>query len=178
MYLLNLNRKGDVYKDDDGITGVPEFLKVLKADKLGADALKWIALVCDYDSPYRHFNEKETFKAVSKDTYGTYEWRGASRPEVQAALEKYKKLQFDPLDEQLRAFNVKIDQFTLFMNNMRVDEDSAESLQKIMIGIEKILKTRQSLLDAIERRGQRQKIQGDKGLSFLENKKEQLEETK
>ena len=59
MYLLNLNRKGDVYKDDDGITGVPEFLKVLKADKLGADALKWIALVCDYDSPYRHFNEKE-----------------------------------------------------------------------------------------------------------------------
>ncbi len=178
MYLLNLNRKGDVYKDDDGITGVPEFLKVLKSDKLGADALKWIALVCDYDSPYRHFNEKERFKAVSKDTYGTYEWRGASRPEVQAALEKYKKLQFDPLDEQLRAFNVKIDQFTLFMNNMRVDEDSAESLQKIMIGIEKILKTRQSLLDAIERRGQRQKIQGDKGLSFLENKKEQLEETK
>ena len=76
MYLLNLNRKGDVYKDDDGITGVPEFLKVLKSDKLGADALKWIALVCDYDSPYRHFNEKERFKAVSKDTYGTYEWRG------------------------------------------------------------------------------------------------------
>ena len=178
MYLLNLNRKGDVYRDDDGITGVPEFLKVLKAGKLGADALKWVALVCDYDSPYRHFNEKERFKAVSKDTYGTYEWRGASRPEVQAALEKYKKLQFDPLDEQLRAFNVKIDQFTLFMNNMRVNEDSAESLQKIMIGIEKILKTRQSLLDAIERRGQRQKIQGDKGLSFLENKKEQLEETK
>jgi len=150
MYLLKLNRKGDVYKDDDGITGVPEFLNVLNADKLGADALKWVALVCDYDSPYRHFNEKERFKAVSKDTYGTYEWRGASRPEVQAALEKYKKLQFDPLDEQLRAFNVKIDQFTLFMNNMR----------------------------AIERRGQRQKIQGDKGLSFLENKKEQLEETK
>ena len=178
MYLLKLNRKGDVYKDDDGITGVPEFLNVLNADKLGADALKWVALVCDYDSPYRHFNEKERFKAVSKDTYGTYEWRGASRPEGQAALEKYKKLQFDPLDEQLRAFNVKIDQFTLFMNNMRVDEDSAESLQKIMIGIEKILKTRQSLLDAIERRGQRQKIQGDKGLSFLENKKEQLEETK
>jgi len=178
MYLLKLNRKGDVYKDDDGITGVPEFFKVLNADKLGADALKWVALVCDYDSPYRHFNEKERFKAVSKDTYGTYEWRGASRPEVQAALEKYKKLQFDPLDEQLRAFNVKIDQFTLFMNNMRVNEDSAESLQKIMIGIEKILKTRQSLLDAIERRGQRQKIQGDKGLSFLENKKEQLEETK
>ena len=58
------------------------------------------------------------------------------------------------------------------MNNMKVNEDSAEGLQKIMIGIEKILKTRQSLLDAIERRGARQKIAGDKGLSFLERRKE------
>jgi regulator of sigma D len=76
------------------------------------------------------------------------------------------------LDEQLMAFNAKIMQFTDFMNDMIVDEDSAESLQKIMIGIEKILKTRQSLLDAIERRGERQKIAGDKNLSFLERRKE------
>ena len=44
-------------------------------------------------------------------------------------------------------------------------------LQKLMIGVEKILKTRQALLDAIERRGDRQKIAVDKGLSFLENRK-------
>jgi hypothetical protein len=58
------------------------------------------------------------------------------------------------------------------MNNMHIDEDTAEGLQKIMIGIEKIYKTRQTLVDAIERRGERQKIVGDKKLSFLENKKE------
>jgi hypothetical protein len=92
--------------------------------------------------------------------------------DLKSACDKYNELQFDPLDEQLRAFNVKIDQFTEFMNNMKVNEDSAESLQKIMIGVEKILKTRQSLLDAIERRGERQKIAGDKGLSFLERRKE------
>jgi hypothetical protein len=55
---------------------------------------------------------------------------------------------------------------------MHIDEDTAEGLQKIMIGIEKIYKTRQTLVDAIERRGERQKIVGDKKLSFLENKKE------
>ena len=172
MYLLNLNRKGDVYKDDDGITGVPEFKAVLKTEKLGPVALKWVALVFDYESPYRHYNESERKKAVSKDLYDTFKWVGEKNLTLQAACEKYKKLQFDPLDEQLMAFNAKIMQFTDFMNDMRVDEDSAESLQKIMIGIEKILKTRQSLLDAIERRGERQKIAGDKDLSFLERRKE------
>jgi len=172
MYLLNLNRKGDVYKDDDGITGVPEFLTLIKKEKFGPMALKWVALVFDYESPYRHYSESERKKAVSKDLYDTYKWVGEKNLTLLAACEKYKRLQFDPLDEQLMAFNAKIMQFTDFMNDMNVDEDSAESLQKIMIGIEKILKTRQSLLDAIERRGERQKIAGDKDLSFLERRKE------
>ena len=172
MYLLNLNRKGDLYRDDDGAAGVPEFLDVLVTEKLGVTALKWVALVYDYESPYRHYSESERKKAVSKDLYDTFKWVGQKNLTLQAACEKYKKLQFDPLDEQLIAFNVKIIQFTDYMNNMRVNEESAESLQKIMIGIEKILKTRQSLLDAIERRGERQKIAGDKDLSFLERRKE------
>jgi len=172
MYLLNLNRKGDIFKDDDGVAVVPEFLTLIKKEKFGPTALKWVALVYDYESPYRHYNEKERIKAVSKDLYDTYIWKGIKDATLKAACSKYNELQFDPLDEQLRAFNVKIDQFTEFMNNMKVNEDSAESLQKIMIGVEKILKTRQSLLDAIERRGERQKIAGDKGLSFLERRKE------
>ena len=55
---------------------------------------------------------------------------------------------------------------------MTIDEDNADKLQKIMIGITKVLQTRQTLIDAIERRGERQKIAGDKGLSFLERRKE------
>ena len=58
------------------------------------------------------------------------------------------------------------------MKAMTIDEDNADKLQKIMIGITKVLQTRQTLIDAIERRGERQKIAGDKGLSFLEEKKE------
>ena len=178
MYLIKLNRQGDIFKDDDGVTGVPEFMKVLKADKLGSTAMKWVALVCDYDSPYRHFVEDERKKAVSKDLYNKYEWYGAKRPEILAAMDKYKQLQFDPLDEQLIAFNTKISQFTTYMNNMSIYEETAEGLQKIMIGIEKIYKTRQTLVDAIDRRGERQKIAGDKKLSFLENKKEITENIK
>tara|TARA_R110000744_G_scaffold52693_4_gene112803 strand:- start:4489 stop:5022 length:534 start_codon:yes stop_codon:yes gene_type:complete len=170
MYLLRLKRKGDVYKDDDGVTGVLEFQNVLIAKNLGPAALKWVALIYDYDSPYRHFIESERVKAVSLDIYGNFEWEGKERKEIKAAIEKYKYLQFDPLDEQLLAFNRKIDQFTNFMNKMIITQDTAQDIQKIMIGIEKILKTRQTLLDAIEKRGERKKIVGDKGMSFLETK--------
>ena len=168
MYLIKLNRQGDIFKDDDGVTGIPEFMKVLKADKLGSTAMKWVALVCDYDSPYRHFVEDERKKAVSKDLYNKYEWYGVKRPEILAAMDKYKQLQFDPLDEQLIAFNTKISQFTTYMNNMSINEETAEGLQKIMIGIEKVLNTRQKLLDAIERRGERKKIKGEAKMSYLE----------
>ena len=39
-----------------------------------------------------------------------------------------------------------------------------------MIGVDKILSTRQKLLDAIERRGSRAKISGDGELNYLEKK--------
>ena len=54
------------------------------------------------------------------------------------------------------------------MRDTRINEDNAESMQKIMIGIEKVLNTRQKLLDAIERRGNRQKIKGEAKMSYLE----------
>lgn len=172
MYLLKLNRKGDIFKDDDGTTGVPEFLTLIKKEKFGPTALKWVALVCDYESPYRHYIEDERIKAVSKDLYDTFNWKGVKDVSVMAARTKYTELQFDPLDEQLIAFNNKINQFTSLIDGMHLDEENAELLQKLMIGVEKILKTRQSLLDAIDRRGERQKIVGNKGLSFLERRKE------
>ena len=170
MYLLKLNRKGDIFKDDDGVTAVPEFLTLIKKEKFGPTALKWVALVYDYESPYRHYSENERLKAVSKDLYDTYNWSGIKDATLKAACDKYNELQFDPLDEQLLAFNNKIDQFTTFMNKMIITEDTAQDLQRLMIGIEKILKTRQTLLDAIEKRGERKKIVGDKGMSLLESR--------
>tara|TARA_R110000824_G_scaffold247088_3_gene436225 strand:+ start:941 stop:1471 length:531 start_codon:yes stop_codon:yes gene_type:complete len=172
MYLLKLNKKGDIFRDDDGVTGIPEFLTLIKKEKFGPTALKWVALVYDYESPYKHYNEEERKKAVSKDLYDTFKWKGEKDPSLLIACDRYRELQFDPLDEQLLAFNKKINEFTEYMSQLPVTEDTADGLQKLMIGIEKILKTRQALLDAIERRGARQKIAGDKGLSFLERRKE------
>ena len=170
MYLLKISKKGSIHKDADAIMLIPEFRTLMRAEGMGEDAMKWVALMYDYESPYRYLNDEDRAKAISKDLFDTYNWKGEKKAVVQAAIDKYKELQFDPLDEQLIAFNQKIDQLTKYMNNTRVTEDSVEGLQKLMIGIEKILKTRQTLLDVIERRGERQKIAGDKEMSFLESK--------
>ena len=169
MYLLKLDKRGDVIQQDDGMFAVLEFIEVLEQKSLGLKAMLWVALVCDYDSPYRHFVERERIKSVSKAVFDTYNWSGISNKKIANAIIKYKELQFDPLDAQLIAFNEKIDEYTQLMRNVKINEDNAESMQKIMIGIDKVLNTRQKLLDAIERRGDRKKIQGEAKMSYLEN---------
>jgi len=72
------------------------------------------------------------------------------------------------LDAQLSAFNEKIDEYTTLLKNVKINIDNAADVQKVMIGLEKILATRQKLLDSIERRGERSKIAGNRELSYLE----------
>ena len=172
MYLIKFTSKGNIIKSDDGVMAVPEFKDVIEAEGYGPQAMKWVALVMDYDSPYRHFGEKERIRSVSLDIYGTHSWKGCFDDVVLRAMDKYKELQYDPLDEQLRAFNSKINEYTTLINNTPLNEENAESMQKIMTNLEKMLKTSQVILDTIERRGERKKIQGDRELSFLERKQE------
>jgi len=169
VYLLKLDKRGDVIQEDDGMFAIPEFRELIEQKGYGMKAMLWVALVCDYDSPYRHFVERERIKSVSKTVFDTYNWSGIKNKKIADAISKYKELQFDPLDAQLIAFNEKIDEYTQLMRNVKINEENAESMQKIMIGIDKVLNTRQKLLDAIERRGDRKKIQGEAKMSYLEN---------
>jgi hypothetical protein len=168
MYLLNLDKRGRIESGEDGIYMVPEFSALIA--ECGEKALVWVSLMHDYDSPYRHYSLKDRKRAVSRDLFDTIKWNGENKEEVVSAENKYNEMQFDPLDAQLIAFSTKIDEYTALMRNTPINDDNAESMQKLMIGIEKVLKTRQTLLDAIERRGKREKIAGDAGKSYLEKK--------
>ena len=166
MYLLNIDKRGEVIQEDDGMFVIEEFKNVV--EEFGTKGMLWVALVCDYDSPYRHFVERERIKSVNKAVFNSYSWKDSKSEIIANAVLKYRELQFDPLDAQLIAFNEKIDEYTQLMRHVKINEDNAESMQKIMIGIEKVLNTRQKLLDAIERRGERKKIKGAAKMSYLE----------
>lgn len=177
MYLLKISKKGESVTDEDnGVLGVPEFQKVLKDKKLGQKGMKFVALSQDYDSPYRYLNEKDRVRQICTDLTGKPEWADIKHPLMKAAIDKYRKLQRDPLDDQLEAFNKKIDQYTTLINEWHLDQETAEDLQKVMIGIEKLLGTRTVLLEAIERRGERKTISGEQTLSFLENREVRLKD--
>ena len=169
MYLVNLDKTGSVIMDDS-INAIEEFREVLSTRGLGAKGMLWVALFCDYDSVYRHFSEKERSRMISSNVFGDYDWKGQKNKKIADAISKYKELQFDPLDAQLLAFNEKINEYTLLMKEVTITEENAADWQKIMIGVDKILSTRQKLLDAIERRGARTKISGDGELNYLEKK--------
>jgi hypothetical protein len=169
MYLVNLDKTGKVIMDD-GIYAIEEFKEVINTKSLGEEAMLWVALYCDYDSIFRHFTESERAKAVSSEVFRDYNWKGQKNKKIADAIKKYKELQFDPLDAQLVAFNNKMNEYTTLMNTVTVTEENANDMQKTMIGIEKVLATRQKLVDAIERRGQRTKISGDAEMNYLEKK--------
>ena len=167
MYLLKISKQGNVV-DDDGIYGIPEFKSVIETSGLGTKGLMYVAYIADYDSPYRHFTEEERLKVVAKDLYDNYEWKGIKNKKIAVAILKYNELQYDPLDAQLAAFNEKINEYTSLLENTKINIDNAADIQKVMIGVDKILATRKTLLDAIERRGERSKIAGNRELSYLE----------
>lgn len=167
MYLLKISKQGNII-EDDGIYGIPEFKSVIETSGLGSKGLMYVAYIADYDSPYRHYNESERMRVVAKDLFDNYDWKGQKNKKIADAISKYKELEYDPLDAQLSAFNEKIDEYTTLLDNVKINIDNAADIQKVMIGVEKILATRQKLLDSIERRGERSKIAGNRELSYLE----------
>ena len=169
MYLVNLDKTGKVIMDDS-VYAVEEFREVLETKSLGNNGLLWVALYCDYDSIYRHFTESERARAISSAVFKNYDWVGQKNKKIANAIKKYKELQVAPLDAQLRAFNEKINEYTTLLKTVTITEENANEMQKVMIGIDKILSTRQKLLDAIERRGHRTKISGDAEMNYLEKK--------
>lgn len=167
MYLLKISKQGNII-EDDGIYGIPEFKSVMETSGLGNKGLMYVSYIADYDSPYRHYNESERMRVVAKDLFGNYDWKGAKNKKIADAIAKYKELEYDPLDAQLSAFNEKIDEYTTLLDSVKINIENAADIQKVMIGVEKILITRQKLLDSIERRGERSKIAGNRELSYLE----------
>ena len=45
MYLLNLDKRGDVIQEDDGMFAIPEFRVLIEQKGLGIKAMLWVALV-------------------------------------------------------------------------------------------------------------------------------------
>jgi hypothetical protein len=167
--LFKVEKDGNVLLQDQTIALVPELFDVYKHKDYGSRAIKWIVNMYDYNSPYRNLPEMERKEAVTQDIYDKKSWYKIEKDIIKEASEKYKKLQYDPLLEQYSVFNEKMAQFNEYVKKMPITGDNATELQKVMLGIDKIMEAREKLRKVIIARGEEDdKIHGGGELSFLE----------
>jgi len=167
--LFKVEKNGNVMFQDQTVGLVPEFFALYKHKEYGSKGVKWVVNMYDYKSPYRNLPEKERTKVVTKDIFGKQSHYILKKPIVLEAVEKYKKLQYDPLIEQFRVFDKKLSQFNEYIEAMPVTGDNATELQKVMIGIDKIMEAREKLRKLILTRSEEDdRIHGGGELSFIE----------
>ena len=105
--LFDIDDTGKVQLEDTTYMLVPELSDVYNRKKLGWKAITYIVCVCDYHSPYRQLLLADRIDAVCEDIYGTKNYPPLSLDIVEKAMEKYKKLQYDPIYEQYNIYTEK-----------------------------------------------------------------------
>jgi len=167
--LFKIEKDGNVLLQDQTIALSPELFALYKHKDYGSRAIRWIVSMYDYNSPYRNLPESERKQEVTFDIYKKKSHYILEKDIVKEAAAKYQKLQYDPLLEQYSVFNEKMAQFNEYIKKMPITGDNATELQKVMLGIDKIMEAREKLRKVIIARGEDDEtIHGGGELSFLE----------
>ena len=165
--LFDIDDTGKVQLEDTTYMLVPELSDVYNRKKLGWKAITYIVCVCDYHSPYRQLLLADRIDAVCEDIYGTKNYPPLSLDIVEKAMEKYKKLQSDPIYEQDNIYTEKLSEYNDYVRKMPIENDNAKMLQDVMLGQEKLVAARENLKHIILK-AEDEKLQGGGGISFLE----------
>lgn len=151
MYLFDIDTYGNPFDQDKRILDVPEFKQLSKLPK-GQVLFRYIVLMYDYMSPYRHmlFEKKEA--KLIKD-FGITK-KEAENPAVYPAIAMYRELQYDTIIETDLIYKQKIAESSEYINCTALNEQNFDAMQKMMLNHEKIvqisLRMREQVKDLFE----------------------------
>ena len=165
--LFDIDDTGKVELDDNTYLLIPALKKVYKTKNLGWRAISYIVCMCDYNSPYRQLLPSDRHSAICGDIYGSDNHPPINSVIVKEAMERYKRLQYDPIYEQYNIYTEKLAEYNDYVRKMPIDNDNAKTLQEVMLGQEKLVNAREKLKDIILK-SEEEKLQGGGGVSFLE----------
>lgn len=111
MYLTKLNKKTglvEIEGEDDGIFAIKKFRAVIdgfpeeenKDPDYGLKAFTVIALVADYLSKFRFYDENDRPRISMEEVFGDRDALVWKQDLIQEALKKYDELQYDPEVEE------------------------------------------------------------------------------
>ena len=89
--LIDIDRDGNVFLQDNSIALMPKMWEVYKHKRMGSNMIRWIVSVADYKSPYRRLPEKERIRTVTYNIFESYKSKLCEDELVCEALEEYKK---------------------------------------------------------------------------------------
>lgn len=142
MYLTEIDDETGLILDhptNSGWKAIKDFYTLYK--KKGIKAFTAVALVADYQSPLRHYKERDRFERASDEVYGKRNAIDFEDEIVKKALEKYKDLQLDPdLETEKINSEIKIRLIQKISEANRLDDDTAiERYRKAMENHEKAI---------------------------------------
>jgi len=171
--LIEIDREGNVFMQDNSIALMPKLWEVYKHKRMGSNMVRWIVAMADYKSPYRRLPEKERVRTVTYSIFESYKNKLCDEELVLEALEEYKKLQYDPLVDQYNAMSEQMYLITEVYRAMVPTQSNLEDLNDIAIKMEKAAVARDKIKALILKdRESDSKIQGtsSENFSMLENK--------
>lgn len=133
-----------------------------KGKKESSDIMWGIALLCDYDSPYKHLEWGERVKIVSEIYKVDIE-----DELIKECIDKYYFLQRDSVRRYLEEFDRKLDDRRNYMNGMGYSKENWEELDKMLISTDKIMLQRDKIIQMINKESVT-KIRGELELSMME----------
>jgi len=167
--LFDVDESGKVELEDNTFLIIPELREVYK--ELGYEYISYIVNVCDYYSAYRQLLGKDKIDTVIEDIWGKDPDKKAIAKLdgliVKAAIDKYKRLQYDPHWEQYLTYTEKLVEYNEMLKNTPLQKDSTKILKDIMEGQAQLTEAREDLKEIILK-NEESKVHGGGEASYLE----------
>jgi len=110
MYLTEIDEKTGlvkIEKSKDGILAIKEFRDIIHDEKLGIECFTAIALVADYLSLKRFYDDNDRPRASMEEVTGDRDKFVWKQEKIQKALVKYDDLQYDADIEEERLHRLR-----------------------------------------------------------------------
>jgi len=143
--LVNINKEGNVFLQDDSIALMSALWAVYKHKNMGSNMVKWIVAIYDHKSPFRRLPLDER---IARVTYLYFEKDKHPRENdklVKDAIDEYIKLQYDPLIDEYNAMCEQSFKMTKLYRSIEPTESNLEDLNTMQEKMGKSAKSRDAI---------------------------------
>ena len=128
-----------IVKVDENCLLIPEFKAIVDKYDNAIPPLTYVYLVADPSSPYGNLEEEERLELASSDVGGDF---SLEDEEIEAAIEKYKKLMYTPTQRLYDGAKINLDRLAKYLSEAQFEagrDGNLGDLYRIQTGLAKLI---------------------------------------